>query len=332
MSEQQTPRTSLRVRRMLRARLSGIARAVAYALLFSALLAVVGVHRARGAVGKSVLALGSEAMKLVTIDSETNRLRVNGEELSLLTASVDLPLDRVLDELEEVCNVGGASSLHGVFEQALKLDPSAQDSLAQIGVRPGSNAFRFEEGQSGVVLCFVTPDGAPRKSLLETLEAVSSTGQLGAFGTLRYFFVQRGSERTEIIALWSSSPLSLSKLTGGDGSADVEGIDPVHIARPPASRRTFSVSVVGSPYNYNLYSSAESPAAILKGYDDTMRAQGFERLIAPGLDDDPSQRVYIKPMLMVLATAAGTSEGTVVALMESDNVRTPALPRLPVNR
>jgi hypothetical protein len=306
-------------RRSFSVRVRGVMRAGVYVLLFSAGLLTLCIQRARAAIGKSMLALGNEALGLSVIDSEASKLRLNGEELSLMTASVDLGLARVLDEFEKACNTGD-SAFRQIWELTRELPSESVARISEIGMKPGSNTFRFESEDSGVVLCFVRRPNTPARSLTETLEDVASTGEIGHFGSLRYFFARRGSERTELVSLSSDSALSLTKLTGGDGTSDVEGMDPVNIIRPPDSRRTFSVSIVGTVYNYNLYLSRESPERILSRYDQTMLKEGFGPLQAPGLDHEPTQRTYVKPMLMVIATADSTAEGTVVSLLETSQL------------
>lgn len=292
----------------------GVLRVTAYVLGAAALVAFWGTRQVHASLGERVLALGNETRRLGVVDAELNKLRVNGVELSLSLMVVDAPVAEVLERYQGACD-SGASNLRELWSNLPRLSATQQRELKVAGMSPGSGAFRFDKEDAGVVLCFVDPPGAPPRTLLQRFQSMALSSDLSHFGALRYVSARRTGQRTQLTLLDSEGSLNLMKLVG-DADGDVEGEDPTNIARPPSARRAFSASVVGAPYNYNLYTTAEAPATILQRYDSQLLARGWERM-AQSPAEEQLQRVYIKPMSMVVALAAPTDEGTLVSLMET---------------
>jgi hypothetical protein len=162
----------------------------------------------------------------------------------------------------------------------------------------------------------------------EALQAIAETGDLKSLGLVRYVFAKRTGENTHLTLLWSDQPLSLSALTGGvESNSDVPGADPTHIARPREARRAFSASMPETPYSYNVYVSAREPAALFAAFDEQMKRDGWHTMVG-ATPEEPYQRIYVKPLLMVMALAGQTEQGTLVSLLETSRRDTPDLRNL----
>ena len=312
--------------RTWRSRTWGALRATAYVAVVSGCLVAWGVRGAQAKIGEEAMALGSTMMRMKIIDGQVNTMRINGETLVLSTAIVDAPVKEALDRFEGACNAS-QGVLGEVWRRIPKLGPRDLALLSVTGMNPGSNAMRMGDDKSGVVLCLADKDGGVHRTLVEALQSVVSTGELGRLGSLRYVFGRRGEENTQLMMLWSDSPLSMDKLTGGDGLHDVEGLDPVHIARPPDSLRTFSIALEGEPYSFNLYRSRVAADTILAAYDRTMSDDGWELLLGSS-ESEPGRRMYIRGMVMVAALVEPGQDGTTVSLLETSREGAPAPPHV----
>ncbi|MGC4089338.1 MAG: hypothetical protein QM756_15915 [Polyangiaceae bacterium] len=295
----------------------GALRVSAYLLALSLGGAFLGVRHVQAAMGERLFALGREAARLGVVDDSSNRLRINGEELSLSLITVEASVAQVLDQVQSLCDQK-ASTFRELWQELPKqLSAERRAALSASGLRFGSSAFRFEKPDAGVVLCFVDPSEAERNGLLERLQAAVDSGDLGRLGALRYVSAQRTGTRTQLTVLDSEHSLNLERLVGDtNGGSDVAGRDPVQVQRPPRSRRAFSAAALNTPYNYNVYESPESVEAVLARYDREMKASGWEVVPAPQLED-PWQRAFIKPMRMVVVVAAPSGDGSAVSLLEA---------------
>jgi hypothetical protein len=185
------------------------------------------------------------------------RLRLNGAELSLQSATVDAPLDRVLDEAHHACATRGTGA-----------PPLLRRLLALDGV------VDERSSSEGTVACFQREGVFDFADLSARLREAANTGELGPLGRLRLIHArQDDGGRTAVLSLWSEGELDVTDLFPSAG--DAPGSDDPELPRPPGGRRVLSAihDQIATPLV--AYRSPHEIGDLQGRYAAQLRREGF---------------------------------------------------------
>lgn len=251
----------------------------AYATFAFGVLAVAASRSVYADAREMALGVGHQLAKLEDLTGGAQLIRVNGAELHRASARTTQPADQVLDRYETICRENP-----GAIARAMNDIPSAlADRIdREAGPNVRTSVLRSEFDGRGVVICFVDgPDDEPAP-FIERMRALADTGDLAKLGHFRYVFVEpsKGPRNgTHVITFWSDGELNLKKMFPAGG--DAPGTDSVLAPRPVGSRRTLAASVEGYPASVRIYESLATRESIERMYDQTMRANGFTKVVGP---------------------------------------------------
>jgi hypothetical protein len=209
--------------------------------------------------------------------SEATRVLINGQAVIVGSSVSDDPASVVLDRFEDHCRKNLAQSAESwrdalAAKDAPKSAPPVEPSYFETGVlRSGHD--------DGMVVCFNrTAESKP--TAREALEAFAKTGNLSAFGALRYVYVKpRGVHGSHVLTMWTDEHFDFTKLIFDEAKGDVRGEDFPEIPRPPSSTRVISTRLDGAPYGINAYvSSSTTPAAAIEFFDGALEHEGWLKI------------------------------------------------------
>jgi hypothetical protein len=295
-------------------RLKKLARLAVYSAAVSLALGALAARSVYGDVKSSAFSMGRELGQLGDVGTK-RPLRINGEPIFIASTTEDVSVQQVLDDTEARCkqaSAGMAAELEHLSESLKKHLPKDASPSRAAGI------LREDHGDSGVVACLIREDGAPAggiKDVVARLSAMMKTGDLSAVGRLRYVFAEKTkSGRTHVVAAWTEGPFNLYALLPAAGK-DAPGSDPQLAPRPPSAQRVLSADVEGMPYAVRIYDSKATPAEVVKTYDDTMAARGWEPAFGvPG--EGPEQRAFTRPGADLIVITSRDGDRTVVSLVE----------------
>lgn len=252
---------------------AGLVRVAAYLGVVTAGFGACSIRAARAEFEGQTVAIGRQMIGLANATShDAQQLTLNGQSMFLGSSLATDSVRAVLDRYEAHCK--GAPGAR--WENGKAPDGVADAPLFASGVVRGGN------DDEGTVVCFVR-GAETRANALEALRAFGETGQLGAFGKLRYAYAKR-TERghTVVLTAWTDAHFDVAQLAPEEGK-DVPGTDFPDVPRPPDGHRVLATRLEGTPYGMNVYRSALGPAQVLAFYDGTMTERGF-RAFDPELD------------------------------------------------
>jgi len=250
---------------------------------------------------------------------EGTTLRINGQVLTLTTASTELPIDAVLDRFEGLC----ARDSGGTAEELTELAQQPK------GLPEGFAAERFGVLRSageheGTAACFARSGRGGLAQLFAAVGELAETGDLNAFGKLRYLFVRKSARGSgnHVITVSSEGPLPLLEMWPESG--DAPGSDLPAGARPADSVRTLSAEAPG--YALTTYESARSPAQALASYASQLASRGYRRIPLEAGEHASADRAEQAPSQVfaqgndVLILFATEHEGTSGSLVSATRI------------
>jgi len=174
---------------------------------------------------------------------------------------------------------------------------------------------RGPNDKDGAVVCFVK--GPKTKSTsASAFESFMATGELGAFGELRYAYASKGpSGRTLVLTVWTDSQFNLKDMIPAEGQ-DAPGGDFPEVPRVPNSQRVMSANADGIPYGVNVYKTGASPAATLEYFDREMKRTGwftYDTEMDEGTDKG-LVHAYMKNAVVLTVATSKQENDTFVAL------------------
>lgn len=305
-------------------RIRGLVRVWGY---FSGLMLVCGiisVRHARAEYQDQTLRFGRQMVALAKASNhEVTKIIFNGQPVHVGSSVTEDSPANVLTRYEEYCRASPGQM--GVdfteIEKAGVKNPFAPKADA-----PGaSNAdlpeiakagyVRSGTDEDGAVVCFVK--GAKTKpSTAEAFQSFMATGELGAFGELRYAYAAKGpSGRTLVLTVWTDSAFNLRDIVPEDGH-DCAGEDFPEIPRVPSSTRIMSARADGMPYGVNVYKTSDSPSKTFEFFDNAMKSAGWfaydpEMTEA---EDKGLGRAYMKDAVVVTLGTSVQTDGNFVAV------------------
>jgi len=303
---------------------------------------VISVRHARAEYQNQTLVFGRQMLDLAQASNhEVTNIVFNGQSVHV-GSSVSLdPPEEVLRRYEEYCKANRGQSddeftaLQKEFENAspktkaetnAKLEEVAGQVAAKFGttVPPTGDApaiakagFVRAEGNDGdgTVVCFVK--GPKTKSTTsEAFESFMATGELGAFGELRYAYASKApSGKTLVLTAWTDSKFNLGDMVPEDGQ-DAPGEDFAEIPRLPRSTRIMSAKAADMPYGVNVYRTADNATKVLEYYDGEMKKAGWFTY-DPEMTEAEHRgmgRAYMKNAVVVTVGTSVQSDGNYVAV------------------
>jgi hypothetical protein len=295
-----------------------LGRATAFATVVLLLGLALTVHTARGHIEEKALQVGRDLAQFADLLQGTHRVRLNGETIYLASAVTDEDKHALLDRFDEHCREHSG----GLAEEFARLPQAEQKKLAEKA--PFSWKARFgmvrrETDEAGMVVCFAQREGDGLKSAIARLQAVVETGDLGAFGNLRYAFVRRTeSGKSHVLMTFTEGRFDLNRVLGRGQEAG--GDDPPGAPRPSGGRRILSVSADGAPYGVQSFQTDATPESVAAFYRETMPTLGWETALAD--DGIYNAAIYQRSGVTMTITALELADGqpTTVTFAEGSPV------------
>jgi hypothetical protein len=299
-----------------------LGRATAFVTTALVLGLVLTVHTARGHIEEKAFRLGGDLGKFADLLQGTHRVRLNGETIYLASAVTEEKMHALLDRFDEHCQ----SHSGGLAEEFARLPEAEQKRLAEKAPFSWKSRFgvvRRENDEAGMVACFAQRQGDGLRTTIARLHEVLETGDLGAFGDLRYAFVRRTETgKSHVLMTFTEGAFDLNRVLGRGQEAG--GEDPPGAPRPPGGRRVLSVSADGAPYGVQSFHTDLSAEAVTIFYREVMPRLGWEKAIAE--DELYNAAIYQRNGMTMTITALELAEGqpTTVTFTEGSPVARPA--------
>jgi len=274
---------------------------------------VVQLRSARAEVGDRSIEFGRQMMQLANATNrDLNKLTFNGQPMWLGSGIANDSTAAILDRYESYCSKNIAQPTESWRELANKADASVDKSFISTGImRSGTKT-----GDEGSVICFTKGENS-KGSVADAVRAFGETGQLGAFGNLRYAYAKKTeSGRTLVLTAWTDDKFNLKDLVPKEGK-DAGGADFPELPRPPASLRIFAAQVEGSPFGVNIYQSQDAPTEVAAFYDNEMIRRGW-RGFDPKFEDKDVDRSFARLYEregVVLTLVSGVRDGATVTAL-----------------
>lgn len=214
------------------------------------------MHQAHASAERALERVGNWLDDLTQVASnEPTSLWLNGLHLWLASGRSAKTPSALLDDFESYCNGRtGIAFPEAALKRLIDQQGAAQGSTSRFGV------VRVQNAERGIVACLDsqghTVDGAV---LAERARSFLSTGDLAAFGELRYFLVQPNEQGgSTVLAAWTQGSAKLLQMFPEHG--DAPGGDLPNIPRPVEAQRQLSAGVPGKGHlvSYSLGLSIDS--------------------------------------------------------------------------
>lgn len=304
--------------------LRGMARVAGYFSVVTLVCGVITLRHARAEYQNQTLMFGRQMLELAKASNhEITQIVFNGQPVHVGTSVTEDPPEKVLGRYEEYCKAnrgqlddffdleGSPDARKAVDRKKAEADGQDSSALAKAGFVRAED----EKDGSGTVVCFVK--GPRSKSTTkEAFESFMATGELGAFGELRFAYASKGpSGRTLVLTAWTDSTFNLRAMMPDDGQ-DAPGEDFPEIPRVPNSTRVMSAKAAGTPYAVNVYKTTDAPMKTLKFFDEEMKARGWFTY-DPEMDEKEDKglgRAYMKNAVVLTVGTSKQDDGNFVAL------------------
>lgn len=292
-------------------RVRGVLRVGAYLMVVSLIGAGLAARSAYGSVSEQALATGRQLAKLGDFTKDNERLLLNGQALTMASATTDLSVGQVLDRFEALCKEEGAVPRDLREVQGVLSDPA----LAKQAARLNYGVLRQESKDDGVVACTVK-DPQNKRRFWDGFAAFAESWDLAELGHLRYAYVRKlDSGRSHVLTAWTDGSFKVSAMAPPTEGADAPGADSPNVPRPPSSVRYLSASAEGRPHSVRVYESTVPATEILAGYEKDMTAKGYERVFIG--EDAPEARYFSKGGVDVVVVASQNGERSLVSALET---------------
>jgi hypothetical protein len=285
---------------------------------------VISVRHARAEVQDQTLVFGKQMLDLAKASNhEVTKILFNGQTVHVGSSVTPDAPEQVLARYTEYCkaNRGQTDDFDDIGKDFEKASPNAKatdkpqargdsESLATAGL------IRAEgKEDNGAVVCFVK--GTKTKpTTAEAFESFMATGELGAFGELRYAYASKApSGKTLVLTAWTDSAFNLRDMVPEEGK-DAAGEDFAEIPRLPGATRVMSAKAADMPYGVNVYKTADKPSRALEYYDREMKAAGWFTY-DPEMNEHEDKglgRAYMKNAVVLTVGTSVQDDGTYLAL------------------
>jgi hypothetical protein len=302
--------------------LRGMARVAGYFSVVTLVCGVVSIRHARAEYQNQTLLFGRQMLELAKASNhEVTKIVFNGQPVHVGTSVTEDPPEKVLGRYEEYCKANRGQLDDFLDVEGAKANPDAPkadrkaDGDSSALAKAGFVRAEDEKDGSGTVVCFVK--GPRSKSTTkEAFESFMATGELGAFGELRFAYANKGpSGKTLVLTAWTDSAFNLRDMMPEDGQ-DAPGEDFPEIPRVPSSTRVMSAKAAGTPYAVNVYKTTDAPAKTLEFFDKEMKARGWFTY-DPEMNEAEDKglgRAYMKNAVVLTVGTSKQDDGNFVAL------------------
>lgn len=296
-----------------RRQLRGLLRVFGYFTVVGLALGGVRLRHARAEVDSQAIQLGRQMMKLSSAkQQDTYHATVNGQSIFMANSLATNDTTKgVLDRYEAYCKANAAQSPEDWRKLATARGADKPTpELFKVGMlRSGSD-------DEGAVLCF-TKTAKSKGSLQEAIEAFGQTGDVGAFGAMRYVYAKKTEKgNTHVLAVWSDDKFVLADFIPPEDGTDAPGKDWDGIPRVPNAQRVLSAHLDGTPFGLNVYSGKEHPEKVVSHMDETMNKLGWvaldpevEQIEKQEPGHDLRTRIYEKDGVLVTLASRVQEEG-----------------------
>ncbi|AKT36526.1 hypothetical protein [Chondromyces crocatus] len=290
-------------------RLKKLVRLGVYCSCVTALAGGLALRSAYGSVKESFLEIGSELGRLGDVGHHTPLL-LNGQRIFVSSTVQPVDHEDVLDRVAARCDetpLELAEALPGLPEETRKELTELQRARASVGV------IRHSNGKRGMVACFMRPEGSTGMGArVSALNAFVASGDLSAFGNLRYVFAERTEEGgTHVVTAWTDGKFNLFDMV--PEGADTPGSDLPGVPRPMRSVRVLTATAEGVAYSVRIYDAAAPAEAIVAQYDRDLIEDGWEILAAKMAT---GQRVYGRKGTHLYVLPRENNNRTMVSLIQ----------------
>lgn len=304
-----------------RKRIRGLVRVGAYFSSITLVCGVISVRHARAEYENQTLQFGRQMLDLAkAANHEVTKITFNGQPLHVGSSVSDESPDTILRRYEDYCKAHRGqtddfSALAGEPASTDAKSASPPDSASEAPALAKVGYVRTGEGDEGAVTCFVK--GAKTKpTTAAAIEALLTTGELGALGELRHAYASKGRDgKTLVLTVWADSTFNFNEMMPADGQ-DAPGVDFPEIPRLPGSTRVMSANADGTPYGVNVYKTKDAPAKVLEFFDREMRAADWFTY-DPEMTEAEHKglgRAYLKNAVVVTVSTSLDPEGTFVSV------------------
>lgn len=245
--------------------LKKVARLTGYFAVVGAVSGLYCYKNARAEVGEQMIEVGKNLSQLSDMVDTTHNFSMNGQHIYMSSGIIDQSIDKVLDRYEEHCKTG-----KGIFSDLLK----DAENTADMSPAFKMGIVREQRAEKGALLCLVRGAQTP-ESAVDALQKFADTKDFGALGDVRYVHVHKvKSGATKVTLLWTEGSVMLNELMA-EGDKEPTGRDPVYLPRPLNSKRLMSIDAIGTKYNAFVYSTDETPEAVMADLKSKMDQQGW---------------------------------------------------------
>jgi hypothetical protein len=291
-----------------RRRLRGLARAFVYISCVTVASGFVSMRHARGEFQSRTLEFGKQMSELAqSAHNELTTIVFNGQRVHVGSATTQSTPREVLDRYEEYCKTNAASP-------SMTPNEPQDEGLQKAGFRRIDAPDGDSEG--AVVVCFVKGPNS-KGDARAAFDAFAESGDLGAFGELRYAYVKKGAHgKTLVLTAWTEGTFNLLKIAPPAPGADVPGEDLAEVPRVAGSVRMLSARAEGTAYAANVYRTGDSPEKVFAFYDDVMQKKGWF-MFNPELTEEKhgvQARGYMKDGVVATTSTTLEKDGTYVTI------------------
>lgn len=245
-------------------------RVLGYLLVLSTVGSTWLLHGASAEVSEAALGLGRRLQVLGDTVGDATRLRINGQGFELTSLRSQKSLPDLMGHFAALCPEP-IGDLRTALSEPFARQPKASHNPAELSVF----SFRYSAAEQAM-FCF---GGIEDLTQLATRAArFAESGDLTDIGPVRYLYASRREGHTFALLLTSEDRLPLFEMFPGAG--DAPGEDVIPGARPPGSRRVFSVEAHG--YAMSTYESPLPLADALARYALALDRAGLSLEELPG--------------------------------------------------
>jgi hypothetical protein len=282
-----------------RKRVKGLFRAGLYVAFVGCVFGAIQVRSARAEVRDRTLELGREMFQLAHATThDVNKISFNGQSIWLGTSMSKDDVKTIMQRYEALCSQNRAQSADEWRSLGEKADASLDKKFLTTGMlRSGDN------DNEGAIVCF-TKTSTSKSTLREAVETFGKTGDLGAFGSLRYAYVKKtDSGRSHVLTAWTDEKFNIASVLPQEG-VDSPGNEIPEVPRPPGTVRVVTARLEGTPFGVNTYEGTDGPEKVIAWYDDEMRKQGWQSF-DPEIEQNPENVDHERPVKVHLYEKGG---------------------------
>ena len=252
-------------------------------LIFSftiASLFIIGGARAR--TEEALLSLGPDIIRFAkaTRQDAPRSIYVNGQKVGLSVGSTSESFASVVEEFEKRCRRrSGALRKYVQRDISERANSHIRKKLQSFLETKSLDATLVTKStKKAVVACLDMGNRALSPAELgERAAKFADTGNLEAIGSLRYFYVERGANRTVFTSLWTEDRLNLFEMFPSEG--DAPGVDIDGVLRPHHTRRVLSAAERGDPRQLAIYvHSKQTEQTLFRFYKKSLTREGWTLL------------------------------------------------------